>query len=491
MLASIPGTPEARESLIANSIPQTAAVDRGKATLKVDYDGAPEFKPIDGTSLSFAWNTAVPVIQVNGNAYYAVDNGVWFTAASATGPWSVALDVPTVIYSIPPTSPLHYVTYVRVYSHTDNQVYVGYTPGYYGTVASNGVVVYGTGYPCSAGSAITGTDARRRTAWASRSAMTRGSAGRSGMRGDGHGPPRGTDRGGDRGAATPVYWGGGIATANIYGRWGNVLSPASAPRGRIHGPAITAARRPRRVLQRSHGRTRRRIRRGNTNIYTGTTKRGGRGMRYNPQTGRAVAGAGAAAVNPYTGNAIAGGGARRSTRIPGASTRPPELPDAPIPAQAQPVHSTPKAPAEMQAARVTCITTKPPAMSRAAASPTSTTRCTRARTATSTSTTRAAAGRRSTRVVRRTRFHRCPATADSTTIASLAIATRTGFPRGAPTPAIAWRRKATIGAAATAAGGGFDRGGRGGAYDPYGNRGFDRGSYDNPLQREYGRQALL
>ncbi|MGH8173659.1 MAG: hypothetical protein ACREPX_10945, partial [Rhodanobacteraceae bacterium] len=76
VLASIPGTPEARESLIANSIPQTAAVDLGKASLDVDYDGAPEFKPIDGTSLNFAWNTAMPVIQVSANSYYAVDNGV-------------------------------------------------------------------------------------------------------------------------------------------------------------------------------------------------------------------------------------------------------------------------------------------------------------------------------------------------------------------------------------------------------------------------------
>ena len=52
-----------------------------------------------------------------------------------------------VIYSIPPSSPLHYFTYVYVYGYTPSVVYVGYTPGYYGTaVSSNGVVVYGTGY---------------------------------------------------------------------------------------------------------------------------------------------------------------------------------------------------------------------------------------------------------------------------------------------------------------------------------------------------------
>jgi hypothetical protein len=39
------------------------------------------------------------------------------------------------------------VTYVRVYGSTTTTVFVGYTPGYYGTVVStDGVVVYGTGY---------------------------------------------------------------------------------------------------------------------------------------------------------------------------------------------------------------------------------------------------------------------------------------------------------------------------------------------------------
>ena len=55
--------------------------------------------------------------------------------------------VPPVIYSIPPSSPLHYVTYVQVYDVTPQYVVVGYTPGYFGTVVgAGGVVVYGTGY---------------------------------------------------------------------------------------------------------------------------------------------------------------------------------------------------------------------------------------------------------------------------------------------------------------------------------------------------------
>ena len=55
--------------------------------------------------------------------------------------------MPAVIYTIPPSSPVHYVTYVRIYGSTTDVVYAGYTPGYMGTVvAPGGVVVYGTGY---------------------------------------------------------------------------------------------------------------------------------------------------------------------------------------------------------------------------------------------------------------------------------------------------------------------------------------------------------
>ena len=60
--------------------------------------------------------------------------GVWFTASRITGPWVIATSVPAVVYTIPPSSPLYYVTYVRIYETTPQVVYVGYTPGYLGTV---------------------------------------------------------------------------------------------------------------------------------------------------------------------------------------------------------------------------------------------------------------------------------------------------------------------------------------------------------------------
>jgi hypothetical protein len=55
--------------------------------------------------------------------------------------------VPAVIYTIPPSSPLYYVTYVHVYGSTPRYVYVGYQPGYLGSyVSPDGTVVFGTGY---------------------------------------------------------------------------------------------------------------------------------------------------------------------------------------------------------------------------------------------------------------------------------------------------------------------------------------------------------
>jgi hypothetical protein len=149
VLASVAGTPQAKEALIANSIPQTATIQLVNGPkLSPVFDGTPQFQPIQSTTLQYVANSPTPIIRVDANTYYALTAGVWFSAPSVTGPWVVATNVPAVIYTIPPSSRLYYVTYVKVYGATDKVVYVGYTPGYMGTVvSSDGVVVFGTGYP--------------------------------------------------------------------------------------------------------------------------------------------------------------------------------------------------------------------------------------------------------------------------------------------------------------------------------------------------------
>ncbi len=147
--AAVPGTRQAEEAAIANAIPSTVKVDRSRARMDPppQYDGALRPEPIDGTPLYYVRNCQTPVIRVDTGTWYACQNGVWFVAPAATGPWVVATNVPAVMYSIPPSSPVHYVVYVRIYRYDATHVWVGTTPGYNGTVVGpDGTVVYGTGY---------------------------------------------------------------------------------------------------------------------------------------------------------------------------------------------------------------------------------------------------------------------------------------------------------------------------------------------------------
>jgi hypothetical protein len=145
--ASVPGTTQAQEALIANSIPQSTGVPRNTQMQPPQMDGAMQLAPIEGTPLHDIANSGTPIIEVDPQSWYACQNGVWYVATSANGPWTAAASVPAVIYRIPTTSPLHYLTYVQVYGATPQMVYEGYTPGYMGTeVAPDQTVVYGTGY---------------------------------------------------------------------------------------------------------------------------------------------------------------------------------------------------------------------------------------------------------------------------------------------------------------------------------------------------------
>jgi hypothetical protein len=146
--ASIAGTTQARDALTANAVPEKTKINRHQTRLTPPLiDGDPKLQPIEGTGLSYVVNSPTPIIAPNPAAeYYALEDGVWFVGASIGGPWSVAASIPPAVYTIPPSSPLHYVTYVRIDGATADEVSVGYTPGYLGTVVGDGVVVYGTGY---------------------------------------------------------------------------------------------------------------------------------------------------------------------------------------------------------------------------------------------------------------------------------------------------------------------------------------------------------
>jgi hypothetical protein len=99
--ASVPGTVQPQEALIANSLPQTATVTISQAQLTPpQYDGAPQLQPIAGTPLAYVINSSLPVIQVSPSSYFAVENGVWFTATAtrptAGWPASTAMSTPAM-----------------------------------------------------------------------------------------------------------------------------------------------------------------------------------------------------------------------------------------------------------------------------------------------------------------------------------------------------------------------------------------------------------
>ncbi len=145
VLASVAGTQAAREAIMDAQIPQTAKVDRNKASATVTYDGEPKFENIQGTNMQYGVNTQSSVIRYR-NKYYVVENGVWFESYSPNGPWVVATERPEEVDIIPPTSPVYNLKYVYIYDVTPDWVYMGYTPGYLNNFIFGPTVVYGTGF---------------------------------------------------------------------------------------------------------------------------------------------------------------------------------------------------------------------------------------------------------------------------------------------------------------------------------------------------------
>ncbi|NUT76765.1 autotransporter [Pseudomonas sp. C1C7] len=310
--ASVAGTPQAKEAAIAASIAQTSAVKKSQLKMTApQFDGQPQLNGIKGTPLQYVVNSPTPIIMVDAKSWYAVENGVWFVATSVQGPWTVATSVPAVIYSIPPSSPLHYLTYVKVYSASGDVVVVGYTPGYQGSTLDpdTGVVVYGTGYYYSpwVGTVWYGPPvtygfgaAIRYTPWT----------------GWAYGYGFGWSWGG---STVAVGWGwGAYPWWGNYGwgyAWGPHLYPAPMPWGGVaygyHGGAVawgpggwagTSGN-----IYRQWGDSASVSRySGGYNAWTGNRWAGQVGASYNSRTGVAAAGQRGAVENVYTGNYAAG-----------------------------------------------------------------------------------------------------------------------------------------------------------------------------------------
>ena len=154
--ASVPGTREAKDAVLLASVPMTTVVNVTNATVQVTYSGAPQFQPIQGTTVQYAVNSPYPVFLVDGG-YYCCHQGVWFCGAAAEGPWTFCASVPPAIYTIPPSSPLYNVTYVTVQDSSPPTVTYAETSGYSGEyVAPSGVLMFGAGMAVGAAVASNG-----------------------------------------------------------------------------------------------------------------------------------------------------------------------------------------------------------------------------------------------------------------------------------------------------------------------------------------------
>jgi hypothetical protein len=148
VLASVPGTPEARVAAIEAAIPRTVEQQLGEQSdVVVPYVGEPSFVPIQTTTLLRAENTPYQVIRHN-NYYYLCHEGAWYFSDQPDRGFEFAPEIPEAIYAIPPTDPAYNVTFVRVDSFDDSSGRVAYshTQGYRGTYWSGSSVVYGTGW---------------------------------------------------------------------------------------------------------------------------------------------------------------------------------------------------------------------------------------------------------------------------------------------------------------------------------------------------------
>ncbi|HEX7230434.1 MAG TPA: autotransporter [Candidatus Binatia bacterium] len=326
--AAIPSTPQAQEAVIASHIPEMATVYRSKATFTPVINGAPDLKPIPDTSLMYVFNSPNPIIMVSQYQWYSVQNGVWFTASSAQGPWVVATSIPASIYSIPPSSPLYYVTYVKIYDVTPQSVVVGYTPGYMGTVVTTeNVVVYGTGYtyvpyitpavwyapPITYGYAANptwtpwtgwmmgfGLGWAMGAAWGSSCCWGYAAAPYWGAMP--YAPYAGYARGVYGGAAAWGPGGWAATTGNVYSHWGSTTAVSRASGGYNAWTGNAWASRVGTSYNSVTGRESAGQRAGVQNVYTGNYAYGQRGATYNPNTGVTARAGSATYGNAYSGS---------------------------------------------------------------------------------------------------------------------------------------------------------------------------------------------
>jgi len=107
LTVQIHAAPQQDSPGIKQKISKTAR--KAAAGAKVNYQGAPQFAPIAGTTITYATNSPQPVLNF-GDAFYVLypfynrivlnTQNVWLVSESAQGPWVPAHYVPAKAIAI-------------------------------------------------------------------------------------------------------------------------------------------------------------------------------------------------------------------------------------------------------------------------------------------------------------------------------------------------------------------------------------------------------
>jgi len=145
ILSCIAETQAAQEAIKNAEVSTKITVKRIPRQLNHFFKMPLQFLPLKNTRIEYAVNTVMPILKFQ-NKYYTCISAVWYSSKDLQQKWKVATKIPDIIYKIPPTSFLYYITFVKIAEVDEQKVEFAYTAGYEHSFVENGSIVYGTGY---------------------------------------------------------------------------------------------------------------------------------------------------------------------------------------------------------------------------------------------------------------------------------------------------------------------------------------------------------
>jgi hypothetical protein len=109
------------------------------------YEGKPSFVPVEGTDVKMAVNSDDEIFQAE-NMYWACTKGIWMKSKEAASGWAPATEIPKALTTLPESSGVFQVRFVRPLGARENEgPSFAAAGGYAGVFVVNGTTVHGTG----------------------------------------------------------------------------------------------------------------------------------------------------------------------------------------------------------------------------------------------------------------------------------------------------------------------------------------------------------